>query len=238
MMRKCVVLALMLILNVVLVYSQTADDIIQKALQAQGNENLRKFQSMKLSGKISSMGSEIPFKLFYKSPKSIRSEMTIDKKTIIQAFDGKEGWYINPEKSNSPEKMPDEMLQQLRSQTNMLESPFTDYKKKGIKLKLVAKKKVDGKDAFQIKLTQKDGKSMYVFIEAGKYIFFKTLIDTKVQGKKMKVETTMKNHKNISGVLIPHYVENIVNGKVASTMILDKVEANVKIDDSIFKMPK
>ncbi|MFA6571157.1 MAG: hypothetical protein WCT77_07960 [Bacteroidota bacterium] len=234
-------LKLILVLSIfsfVSLYAQTADEIINKALQAQGNEYMKKFKTLKMQGKITGFDKDIPFKIYYKFPKSVRSEMTMDKKTMIQAFDGKEGWYIAPDQTKA-QKMPADQLEQLKQQANVLESPFTDYKKKGITVTLKGKKKVDGKDAYQLKLTQKGQKqTMYVFIDAKTYIFFKTQIEGKKDGKKLVFETFMKNHKNISGAMIPHLVENKANGKLVSKMILDYVEANAKLDDSMFKMPK
>ena len=220
-------------------YSQTADEIITKTLQTQGNEKLQNIKSMKISGKISGAGAEIPFKMFFKLPKSIRSEISMNGKNMIQAFDGKVGWFISPQsKDNKPEKMPEDMLTKLKVQSNFLESPFKDYKQKGIKVKLAGKSKVDGRNAYKLLLTLKDKQGMTVYIDADKYIFFKTTIEVKKGKEKARLDTYLKNHKSINGILIPYTVENHINGKKASAMQIESVEIDTKIDDALFRMPK
>ncbi|MBI5325208.1 MAG: hypothetical protein HZB41_08060, partial [Ignavibacteriae bacterium] len=66
-------------------FAQTADEIINKTLQVQGNDKLQSIKTMKISGKISGMGTEIPFKMFFKQPKCIRSEIDISGKKMVQA---------------------------------------------------------------------------------------------------------------------------------------------------------
>ncbi|TAL68462.1 MAG: outer membrane lipoprotein-sorting protein [Bacteroidetes bacterium] len=237
--KKIIIILAVLFLISADLFSQNVDEIINKTLQNQGNEKLKSIKSMKISGKISGMGTEIPFKMFFKQPKSIRSEIDISGKKMIQAFDGKTGWFISPQsKDNKPEKMPDEMLTKLKVQSNFLESPFNDYKKKGINVKLLGKSKVDGKNAYKLKLTMKDKQSMTVFIDADKYVFFKTTIEVSKGKEKARLDTYLKNHKNINGILIPFTVENHINGKKASAMQLENVETDTKIDDNLFKMPK
>jgi hypothetical protein len=221
------------------IYSQTVDEIISKTLQTQGNDKLQKIKSMIIVGKISGMNTEVPFKMYFKQPKYIRSEITLQNKSMIQAFDGNMGWYISPQdKDNKPQKMPDDMLKKLKDQSSFLESPFNDYKKKGIILKLMGKSKVDGRNAFKIKLTMKKKTSMIVFIDADKYIFFKTQIELKQDKQKATLVTYLKNHKSVNGILVPFLVENFLNGKKASSMNIEKLETDIKIDDSLFRMPK
>ncbi len=194
---------------------------------------------MKISGKISGMGTEIPFKMFFKQPKCIRSEISMNGKNMIQAFDGKVGWYISPQnKDNKPEKMPEEMLSKLKVQSNFLESPFKDYKQKGVKVKLAGKSKVDGRNAYKLILTMKDKQGLTVYIDADKYVFFKTTIEVKKGKEKARLDTYLKNHKNINGILIPYSVENYINGKKASSMQIESVETDIKLDDALFRMPK
>jgi len=238
MKQRLILIITLLICSIQITFAQTADEIIKKTLEVQGNDKLKQFKSLKLSGRLTSMENSAQFKIIFKYPNSIRSEMSYNNMTLIQAFDGTNGWYIDPnDKDKKVQKMPDNMLGDLRNQTNLLESPFSDYEKKGIKIKLMGKKKTDGKDCFKLKLTLKDKSELYAFIDANKYILNKTLVDLKKDGKKAKVETYMKNYKSVGGVMLPHLIETFLDSKKLSSMIMDKVEANSNIDESVFKMP-
>jgi hypothetical protein len=237
MIKKYIVMLFLILLNGLNIYSQTVDEIVQKMEKNEGFADLEKFKSLKLTGKLISQGNTIPFKLFIKL-QYLRSEKTINKKVYIEAYDGKKGWYIDHGKSPEPQLMTEDMVQQFKAEKNFLVSPFKDYKKNGITLKLIGRKKIDGIDSYQIKLTQKNGRVINVYIEANQFIYYKTMIEKTENDKKYKIETYLAKHQKVNGVLIPYYVESLIDGKTVSKIILSKAEANANISNAIFKMPK
>src|SRR5712671_4710170 len=79
--------------------AQTADEIVQKVLDARGGiEKIKAVQSERISGHVSfSQGMEGTFVVELKRPLKMHIEISVDGQKIIRVYDGKSsGWMINP----------------------------------------------------------------------------------------------------------------------------------------------
>src|SRR5689334_17961475 len=77
--------------------AETADDVIAKSVAARGGmEKIKAIQSLEMKIKANQQGLEFPGKLDLKRPEKMRLEMTIQGKTMVQAYDGKTAWMIMP----------------------------------------------------------------------------------------------------------------------------------------------
>ena len=48
----------------------------------------------------------------------------------------------------------------------------------------------------------------------------------------------MSDYRDVDGRLVPFSTKQLVNGKVMASMAMEKVEFNVPVDESVFRMPK
>ncbi|MEZ4998095.1 MAG: hypothetical protein R2758_11750 [Bacteroidales bacterium] len=96
-MKKIVLLlpALLLMAGSPLI-SQSLDDVLKEHFAATGQDNLLKVNSQKVTGLMIQSGIEIPFIQYSKRPGKVRLEATFQGLTLIQTFNGTEGWMINP----------------------------------------------------------------------------------------------------------------------------------------------
>src|SRR5437879_9980359 len=87
----------------------TLDELVSKNIEAKGGADaLRALQSLKLTGKMLVQQGQIQFGYVQtkKRPDEVRTDATIQGMTIVQAYDGKEGWRISPlQGRRDPEKM-------------------------------------------------------------------------------------------------------------------------------------
>ena len=220
--------------------SQTVDEIITRHLKARGGkEAVESINSIKITGKTSIVSGDTPFRLYYKKPNKYRMEVELMGKKIIQAFDGVNGWYVNPISNiDKPTDMPQEMLKSFRNQTNILETPLIDYKKRGIAITLAGKEKVGSSLCHKLKVTMKEGnQTIYMFIDTKTYLNMKNLSYMTMNSKEVKLEIIFKNYKKIGLMNIPHITETKMSGRDLGRLVFEKVEMNVNIEDSIFKKP-
>src|SRR6476620_1741514 len=86
----------------------TVDQLVSKNVEAKGGaEALRALQSVKLTGKmlVNEGQLEFGFAQTKKRPGSVRTEYNLQGMTMVQAFDGKDGWKIAPfQGRKDPEK--------------------------------------------------------------------------------------------------------------------------------------
>jgi outer membrane lipoprotein-sorting protein len=239
MLRKPL-LGLALALLAVPASAQTVDEIIAKNLKARGGlDKLKSVQSIRMSGKMTvGPGMEAPFVIEMKRPKNVRLEITVQGMNIIQAYDGTTGWAVMPMMGkNDPEPMPAEEAKQAEEQADF-DGPLVDYKDKGHKVELLGKEKVEGADAYKLKVTLKSGDVRYFFVEADSFLEIRAEGKRTARGSEIEFENSLGDYKDVGGLMIAHSLEMGPKGTPQkSKLTLEKVELNPTIDDARFKMP-
>jgi len=220
--------------------AQTVDELIAKNLEAQGGLGKRKaVQSVRMSGKVTmGPGMEFPVTVELKRPNNVRVEFTVQGSLGIEAYDGKTGWGISPMGSKQPEPMPAEAVKEIEEQAD-LDGPLVDYKAKGNQVELSGKEKVEGSDAYKLKVTLKNGGVRYVYLDGDAYLLVKEESRRTVRGTEVELERTFGEYKEAGGILWPHSIQiGAKDHPEKQNMTFDKIEVNVPIDDARFRMPE
>jgi outer membrane lipoprotein-sorting protein len=220
--------------------AQTLDEILARNLKAKGGlDKIKAVQTMRMTGTMTvGPGMEAPFVLEQKRPNMFRMEFTIQGMTGVQAFDGKVGWQLMPfQGRKDPEPLPEDAMKQVEEQADF-DGPLVNYKAKGNTVELVGKEKVDGSDAYKLKLTLKSGDVRYVYLDADQYLEVRTEGKTNIRGTDIESESTIGDYKEVGGLMFPHALETGQKGSPQKMkMTIQKIELNVPIDDARFKMP-
>jgi hypothetical protein len=219
--------------------AQTVDDVIAKANEARGGlEKMKAVQSVRMKGRMTmGPGLEAPITIEMKRPKNARMEFTIQGMTGVQAFDGQQAWGISPMGSQKPEPLPPEMAKDLDNQAD-IDGPLVDYKAKGHQVELVGKEKVEGSDAWKLKITLKSGDVQHLYLDADSHLEIRSESKRAVRGSELEVETTIGDYKEAAGLLWPHSIQSAAKGRPEKQSIaIESIEVNPAIDDARFKMP-
>ena len=220
--------------------AQTVDEVIAKNIQAHGGlAKLKAVQSMRLSGDFEAAGMEAGFTQVYKRPMKVRRDVSIQGLTMIQAYDGQNGWQVVPfTGKKDPEPMAADELKIIQEEAD-IDGPLVDYKQKGNKVELVGKEKMEGTDTYHLKATLKNGDVRNLYLDAGSFLLIKATGKLTRQGTEMEVESTLGDYRDVQGVMFPFSIEqHMVGGQGPGQKIaFTKVEINVPVEDSIFKMP-
>lgn len=215
--------------------AQTAQEILDKAIEAKGGAKLNDLKSVRMEGTLNAMGMDIPTKTFVINKRGFRTEIEVMGQNIIMAIDGAKGWTINPlQGGDAAADLPEDQVKAMSSQMDL--TGLADFKSGGA-VELLGKEKLDGNDVFKLKMTSKDGATMVNFIDATTYNIVKTSLSAEVQGQKMDVETKFSNYKNIDGVSFPFTIEANNPQAGAITYTFAKIEVNPTIDEKIFVKP-
>jgi hypothetical protein len=199
---------------------------------------MKAVQTVRMKGKMTmGPGFEAPITIEMKRPRQTRMEFTIQGMTGVQAYDGQLAWGISPMGSRKAEPLPPEMAKDLDNQAD-IDGALVDYQAKGHQLELVGKEKVEGKDAWKLKLTLKSGDVQYVYLDADSYLEIRNESKRTIRGSEMELETTIGNYKEVGGVLWPHRVQSGAKGRPEKqTFAFETIEVNPTLDDARFKMP-
>src|SRR6516225_9677652 len=187
-----ILLAISILSAAQMVFAQTADEVIEKSLTAQGGrEALGKITSRSTKGDIvvSSDAGNLPgtIEVLNQAPNKVRTLLNLDltavgagSMSVDQRFDGTNGFALNSMQGGS--EITGGRLESLRN--NAFPSPFLTFKDRGTKVVLAGKEKVGEKDAFVLSITPATGPASRVWIDADSYLPMKasTTIDTPETG--------------------------------------------------------
>src|SRR5262249_24628011 len=87
----------------------------------------------------------------------VRSELTVQGLTQINAYDGHEGWHIQPfQGRREPEKASEDDARSLAQEAE-LDGPLIDWRAKGHRIEYLGTEDTDGTPAIKLRVTRKDG---------------------------------------------------------------------------------
>src|SRR5215218_1568088 len=214
MIRKTFAWLLLAGLTSAAAWSQTADEIIDKHLQAiGGKDKLKAVQSERITGKmVMGQGMEAPFTMELSRPNKMRMEFTVQGMTGVQAFDGKTAWAVMPFMGKTdPEAMPAEETKKMEEQAD-IDGMLLDYKEHGRTVEYAGKEDLEGTPAYKLKVTQKSGDVAYVYIDAEQYLQLKQTAKTTLHGQEIESETIYGDFKKVDGLVFPHSIEQKAKG--------------------------
>ena len=220
--------------------AQTVDEIIAKSFAAEGGrEKLKSIQSRRITGDVEVGGMQAGFSMIQKRPTKVRQDITIQGLNMIRAYDGQTGWQIVPfTGKKDPEVMPADDLKQMQEEADF-DGPIADYKQKGNIVELVGKEKVEGTDAYHLKVTLKNGDIRHIYLDGDSFLPIKTVAKVTMRGSEIELESTIGDYKQVEGIMVPFSIEQRPTGSQGpgQKITVTKVEFNVSIDDTMFKMP-
>ena len=239
-MRRLAFMMAALLLFSAAVSAQSVDDLIAKNVAAKGGvAKLKSINSLRITGTVEFGGTQATVVELEKRPSKMRTEISLQGLTMVQGYDGKTGWQIIPfSGKKDPEAVGGDELKQLEEEAD-IDGPLIDYKTKGNKVELVGKEKVEGTDAYNLRVTLRNGNVRNVYLDADSFLEIKVVGKTIVRGTETTSSTTLGDYKQVDGVMFPFSVQITQEGGQggAQKITVEKVEFNVPADDASFKMP-
>ena len=223
-------------------WAQTADEIIQKNIDAKGGrEKIKAVQTVRMSGKMMMGGGmEAPMVMELARPGKLRMEFTFQGMTGIQAYDGKSGWAVMPFMGKKdPEPMSPDDLKQVEDQAD-IDGMLVDYKEKGHQVEYLGKDEVEGTPVHKIKVTKKNGDLVTLYLDADSYLEIKADGKTSVRGQEVEGETVFGDYKEVGGLVFPHSIQSKPKGApdgAGVTISIASIEINPDLPASRFEMP-
>jgi hypothetical protein len=219
----------------------TVDELVAKNIEAKGGASaLHDLQSLRLSGKMLVQEGQIQLAYLQikKRPDEVRTEGSLQGMTQIEAYDGKEGWRVSPFFGRKdPERMSADDVKSLVEDAEM-DGPLVDWQTKGNTVEYLGTEDVDGTPAHKLKVVRKNGDVSFVYLDPDHFLEIRVLTQRMRHGAHEEVETDLGDYEKAGGVFVPTSIEFGRKGDPdKQRIIIDKVEANVPVDDTIFHFP-
>jgi hypothetical protein len=220
--------------------AQTADDIIAKYVKTVGGmEKIQAVKTLRRTGKFTGGGGfEAAVLQENKRPNKVREEFLLQGLTGVNAYDGKAGWKIEPwQGKKDPEALSEEEMKQILEDSDF-DEPIVNYQQKGNKVEFVGLEQVEGTDAYKLKVTLASGDVRYYYMDTDYYVPIKVEMKRMIRGAEQEFEESRGDYKEVGGWYLPFAIEAGLKGTTDRQKVtLEKIEANVAIDDRRFERP-
>jgi hypothetical protein len=222
------------------VCAQTADEIINKCIDAAGGKDvIAKLNSVYVESSMQVMGNDAPTAVTVLNGKGYKSEMDFNGQKMVNVVTDKGGWTINPMAGGTgATAMTDDQLKGFKDQL-FIGNPLLYYPANGYKAELQGQEKVGNVNAYKIKLTSADKVESTYYIDPSSYYVIKSVRHGSMQGQDVDISTTYSNYQKTEvGYVTPFSMDIDFGGQIQISSTVKKAEINKPVDPKIFEMPK
>ena len=220
--------------------AQTADELVNKNLQAKGGiDKIKAIHSVRITGKLNGGGGFTAAQTQENQrPNLVRETFSLQGMTAITAYDGTTGWQIQPFGGHKdPEFMGEDDLKDLLLDADF-DGPLVDYKEKGNTVEFLGHDVVDGDDALRLKVTLKDGDIIYYYLDPDTFLEIRKEVQEFIRGSIRESVTEMGSYKPVAGVMYPYSIsQGSKANPAAQTTTVEKIEVNIPLDQADFAVP-
>ncbi len=242
-MKSKLLIALFIAFGFTSVMAQSVEEILTRYFENTGGLAKWKAQASRTAaGKMSMQGMEFPVTMYEKAPVQQKMIINVQGKELVQAYDGKEAWTINPFAGGTePQKMSEDEAKDFKD--NFFEDEFIDYKKKGHAATFQGSEEVEGVKCFKVELIknkdndQEDVTEVHYFDSENFVPIMKKSYMRSGPAKGQEVMTYFSDYQEVDGLMFPFFLESKVGGQTVQKIVIEKLTLNEKLEDSIFTFP-
>jgi hypothetical protein len=213
-------------------FSQTADEVINKHIEAIGGADAwKKVNSVKMEGTMQVQGAELAVTQTVLHNKGSRQDISIMGMTGYTIVTPSEGWnYLPFQGQQAPEAMTAEDLAESQEQMDA-QGSLIDYATKGHSVEFLGKDDVDGTECYKLKVNKKSGSPETMYFEIKTNYLIKSVSVRKANGQEAEVVTSYSNYEKLpEGIIVPKSI-TLPFGE----LIISKITINGTVDEAIFK---
>lgn len=219
----------------------TVDELVAKNLEAKGGAAaLEAIKTIRFEGRllVNQGQVELKFSETKKRPGKVRTDAQLQGMNLVQAYNATDGWKIFPLFGRKdPEKMSSDEAKSLVEESE-IGGPLEDWKAEGKTVSYLGTEDVEGTVAHKLQVVRKNGDVSYVYLDPDYFLEIRLIDQRTEQGAKVEVETDLGDYEKVNGVYFPFSVEAGSKGSNdKQKIIIEKGEANIPVDDSIFDFP-
>lgn len=223
-------------------HAVTADELVARNIAARGGAGkLASIKTLKLQGQLIFGGN---FKLAYtqllKRPDRIREEASLQGLTQVQAWNGRQGWSIQPFGGRrDPIPMSADEAKELAENADF-DGALVDAAAKGNRVTYVGREDVEGTNAYKLRVKLKDGNTLVIYLDPDAYLPIREIAQRTVNGVQKVTQTDYGDYEQVDGVYFPFAISSGPKGGTPDSRMqisIAKGEANVPIEDAVFVFP-
>jgi len=217
--------------------AQELEEIIQKHIEAHGGaEKWNAIENMKITARFTAFSVVDDWMAIKTKDGKYYSELSLGKFEVVEAFDGEQGWTIDPWMDFSYPRRLNKAEENVFYQKSEWMTPFFNYKEKGLKLEYLGEEDLEGVAVYAIKVIRPTGKFETWYLSKDSYLEYKRVSMWVDFTYASEAETYFEDFREVQGLIMPFYVEKSFSQR-NRVLEIEKVELNIEVDEELFKMP-
>ena len=221
--------------------AQTADALVAQNLAARGGAAaFDAIEAVKFDGTVIFPGD---FQLRYEEVRTkagdVRVDMALQGLTLVQGWDGKSGWRVNPfEGRKDAERMSDDEARSL-ADTGSIRGPLQRAAAQGSTVTYLGREDFDGTNTYKLKVAEKDGDEFVYLLDPDTMLEVKMVETRKIRGAPQVFEYEFGDYEKVAGVYFPMSVESWTPSQDNNRQrtVIAAGAANVPAPASLFAQP-
>lgn len=206
----------------------SADKVIARYTKAQGKKALRRVTSTTVVGSVAGDGTGRRFRQQLSEPDRFRQEIEGSGAVDAEGYNGKSAWRCN---ASGVRTLVDLDAQHARLHALLANARFQELSRRRVAARALGESVVHGRRASVIEFALEGAKER-VFFDAtsGLPVMQQCTVDGRVK------ETYYSDYRRVDGVLEPFSIRVVAGGR-ETYVTVERVEHNVALDESPFRVP-
>jgi hypothetical protein len=181
----------------------------------------------------------VGFRIEMARPNKLRYELTYQGITAIQAFDGHDGFTVQPGAAGSVARPFSETQARAVADQFEIEGPLLSASEKGTVVALEGVDVLRGQPAYRLRLTMQGGITRHAWVDAHSFLDVQLDGARQIGDRAWPITTVFADFRKVGGVQVPYQIETAVSGVNAMERVkLAKVVLNAPLEDSLFILPR
>ncbi len=218
-----------------------ADDIARIHVEAIGGAGrITALAAVRATGQVATGGQTVGFRMVAARPNRVRIETESGGRTLIQSYDGiNPPWEFDTGAWPANYRLMKEAAAAMFTADAEFDDPLIDSEARGYQLDLAGEVQAGERRLTKILVTRNGGLPFFIMLDSETF-FIVQRIDVRRQasGRNAEVVTRFERFRPVDGVLLPHFIEIAIEGRVVQTTFIEAMEANPKIEAAIFRRPE
>ncbi len=217
----------------------TLESIVSRAIEALGGqERWDQVRSLRYTGTFSTFGSRRPFEIQRKRPNLYRFDHYFNDGERALVFDGTQAWWLNRALAARvpwPEETPIADSLEISGDAEF-GSPLLDLENKGHRVELEGFTEYDGEPAWEVVIHLAHGPVERWYFDPETFLPIVRVSSGSDLRQPTSKKTFFLDYREVDGLMVPHHMD-IELGYRFQSLVVERVEINPEIDDSVFRMP-
>ncbi|MCX6955112.1 MAG: hypothetical protein NTV51_23415 [Verrucomicrobia bacterium] len=205
-----------------------------------GKERIEALTALKAVGYVLTGGTKVKFTLIAARPNRLRLETGPEGHTLVQASNGVDAPWKGDFNLTPPRTAPmAEAEGRIFTADAEFDDPLVAGASRGFTFDYAGEVTSAGKKMVRLLVTRKLTETFAVFVDPETFFITARLDKRKsAGGLPVEVLTRYEDYRPVNGVLLPHRVAVLTDGKPTQVTVIESVEANPKLTPEIFTRPK